>query len=69
MSTCISNAWFNANQVFVSITDGTYARTPEWQDKVVTPFPYGYFTDSVVVKLTIRMVVGIELKKGLAPVM
>jgi hypothetical protein len=69
MSTRISNAWFNANQVLVGITDGTYARTPEGQDKVVTPFPYGYFTDSVFVKLTIRMVVGIELKKGLAPVM
>jgi hypothetical protein len=69
MSTSISNAWLNTNQVLVGITYGTYARTPEWQDKLVTPFPYGYFTDSVVVKLTIRMVVGIELKKGLAPVM
>jgi hypothetical protein len=69
MSTSISNAWFNTDQVLMGITDGTYARTPEWQDKVVTPFPYGYFTDSVVVKLTIRMVVDIELKKGFAPVM
>jgi hypothetical protein len=69
MSTSIPNAWLNANQVLMCITDGTYARTPEWQDKVVTPFPLGNFTDCVVVKLTIRMVVGIELEKGLSPIM
>jgi hypothetical protein len=53
----------------MGITYGAYARTPEGQDKIVLPFPFGNFTDSVVVKLTIRMVVGIELEKGLAPIM
>jgi hypothetical protein len=53
----------------MGITNGAYARTPEGQDKIVALLPFGHFTDSVVVKLTIRMVVGIELEKGFAPVM
>jgi hypothetical protein len=69
VTSCVANAGFNADKVWMSVTDWTNTATPERQDKVILALALAYFTNGIGKERLVGVIVHVELEEGFAPVM
>ena len=69
VTSCVAYARFNADKIWMSVTDWTNTRTPERQDKVMLALAPACLADGIGEERLVGMVVGIKLEERLAPVM
>jgi hypothetical protein len=69
VASCVANAGFNADEVWMSVTYWPYSTTPEWQDKVMLLLALAYLTDGIGEERLVGVIVHVKLEERLAPVM
>jgi hypothetical protein len=68
VTSCVANAGFNADKVWMSVTDWTDTRTPERQDEVMLLFALAYLANGISEEGLVCMIVHVKLEERLAPI-
>jgi hypothetical protein len=68
VTSCVANAGFNTDEVWMSVTDWTNTTTPERQDEIMFLLALAYLTNGVGEERLIGMVSHVELEERLAPI-
>ena len=68
VTSCVTYAGFYADKVWMSVTDWTNTRTPEWQDKVMLALALANLSDGISEERLVGMIIHVELEEGFAPI-